>query len=59
MYVELVILFYCVYKFFRGDNFRMEYARLGNVRSILSPDVNVMALTATQPTRCEKRFVIL
>ena len=56
MYVELVILFYCVYKFFRGDNFRMEYARLGNVRSILSPDVNVMALTATATNTLRKEI---
>lgn len=32
---------------FRGDDFRKEYSRLGDVRSILPPKVNVMALTAT------------
>ena len=31
----------------RGEKFRTEYSRLGNMRSILSPSVNVMALTAT------------
>ena len=31
----------------RGEEFRKEYARLGDVRSILSPSVNIMALTAT------------
>ena len=33
--------------YYRGDDFRKEYARLGDVRSILSATVNVMALTAT------------
>lgn len=31
----------------RGEEFRKEYSRLGEIRSILSQDVNVMALTAT------------
>ena len=31
----------------RGETFRKEYARLGEMRSILRADVNVMALTAT------------
>ena len=35
---------------YRGDQFRREYARLGNVRSILSPSVHVMAMTATATT---------
>lgn len=40
----------------RGDKFRMEYACLGNVRSILSPDVNVMALTATATNTLQKEI---
>ena len=32
---------------YRGDEFRKEYSRLGEVRSILPQNVNVMALTAT------------
>ena len=31
----------------RGDDFRKEYSRLGEIRSILSKDVHIMALTAT------------
>ena len=31
----------------RGQEFRKEYSRLGEIRSILSNKVNVMALTAT------------
>ena len=33
--------------FCRGDEFRKEYSRLGEMRSILSGDVHLMALTAT------------
>ena len=44
-----------VFIFCRGDKFRVEFARLGEVRSLIPPNVNVMALTATatQPTRKE------
>ena len=31
----------------RGDDFRVEFSRLGEVRSLIPKDVNVMALTAT------------
>ena len=31
----------------RGDSFRTEFSRLGEIRSILPPDTHVMALTAT------------
>lgn len=34
----------------------MEYTRLGNVQSILSPDVNVMALTATATNMLRKEI---
>ena len=40
---------------YRGDNLRMEYPRLGNVRSILS-DVNVMPLTATATNTLRKEI---
>ena len=33
----------------RGDEFRKEFSRLGEVRSILPSNVNVLALTATAP----------
>jgi bloom syndrome protein len=32
---------------FRGDDFRMAYAHIGDLRSILPSSVNIMALTAT------------
>ena len=31
----------------RGDDFRLEYAKLQQIRSILHPSVHIMALTAT------------
>lgn len=40
---------------YRGGDFRTDYARLGEIQSILSPDVNMMAVTATatqQLRRC-------
>ena len=37
----------CVGAMCRGDDFRKEYSRLGEVRSILPQNVHVMALTAT------------
>ena len=36
----------CVHNY-RGDEFRKDYARLGEMRSVLSATVNIMALTAT------------
>ena len=33
--------------FYRGDDFRVEYSKLQQIRSILNPNVRVMALTAT------------
>lgn len=32
---------------YRGEEFRTEYARLGEMRSVFSSNVNIMALTAT------------
>lgn len=32
---------------FRGDKFHLSYAPLGDIRSLLPSDVNIMALTAT------------
>ena len=34
---------------YRGDEFRNKFSRLGEVRSILPSNVNVLALTATAP----------
>ena len=39
------MLFYSVTS--RGDNFRVAFAKLGTLRSILPNSVNVMALTVT------------
>ena len=41
-YSELVFLVIC-----RGDFFRCEFSMLGEVRSHISPDVHIMAVTAT------------
>ncbi len=35
----------------RGDAFRVDFAHLGEVRSLIPRHVNVMALTATVATR--------
>ena len=35
------------YLYFRGDCFRREFSRLGELRSVIPENVNVMALTAT------------
>ena len=33
--------------FFRGDNFRVAFAEIGSLRSLITPSVHVLALTAT------------
>ncbi len=38
----------------RGDNFRKEFSHLGEVRSILPPTVNILALTATATRTMQK-----
>lgn len=43
----------------RGHNFRTEYSRLGEVRSILPRGVNVMALTATATKTLRKDVIDL
>lgn len=40
----------------RGDTFRREFSNLGEVRSLLSQDVNVMALTATATKTSRKEI---
>ena len=40
--------------FFRGETFRKEFANLGEVRSIIPPEVKVMALTATATVQTRK-----
>ena len=42
-------LLLCTFRFTscRGDDFRVEFSRLGEVRSLIPKDVNIMALTVT------------
>jgi superfamily II DNA helicase RecQ len=40
-------LFLCL---FRGDDFRKDYAQLGDLRSILPSHINTIGLTADMPT---------
>ena len=35
--------------FFRGKEFRTDFARIGEIRSLLPQNTNLMALTATAP----------
>ena len=42
-----MLFFNNVVLFNRGDDFREDFARLGEIRSIIPSHVNVMALTAT------------
>ena len=41
----------------RGDYFRIEFARLGEIRSILPPHTRVMALTATASVQLRASIV--
>lgn len=43
----MFLFFFLLVHTYRGDDFRTEYARLNEIRSILPHNVNVMALTAT------------
>ena len=43
--------------FYRGDEFRVEFARLGEVRSLIPKYVNILALTATA-TKSTREVVI-
>ena len=42
--LTVIISIFCAY---RGETFRKAFSKIGEVRSLLSPEVNVMALTAT------------
>lgn len=48
IYIIIIMTLYC---FCRGKTFRMDYDRLGELRSVLPSPVPVMALTAT--SSCE------
>ena len=45
--MQVIHLEFFLFIFCRGEQFRKEYSRLSEVRSILPRNVNVMALTAT------------
>ena len=50
----MALLMFTAYAIFcRGDSFREEYSKLGELRSIVRDEVNFMALTATasRPTK--------
>ena len=40
--------------FYRGDNFRVAFSHIGDLRSILPDDVRILALTATSTTEILK-----
>lgn len=42
---------------FRGDRFRVDFARLGEVRSLIPPHVHILALTATA-TKATRKIVM-
>ena len=44
--IQLAIPLFCFF-ICRGDTFRWSFSRLGEIRSIIPPSINVMALTAT------------
>ena len=45
-----------IYFILRGEEFREENARLGDVRSILSATVNIVALTATATKKLQEQI---
>ena len=53
-----VLLFIlCSICFHRGESFRREFSRLGEVRSVIPEHVNVMALTATATTSSRAEII--
>ena len=40
-----------MFVFYRGEGFRPAFSKLGEIRSLLKPDVHVLAMTATAETR--------
>ena len=45
------------YLYFRGDCFRREFSRLGELRSVIPENVNVMALTATATVSTRREII--
>ena len=47
----------CMHALCRGDSFRMEFSHLGEIRSIVPRDVDLMALTAIA-TLSTRKYII-
>ena len=47
------------YHYCRGQYFRREFSNLGQVRSLIPPTVNIMALTATATTQTQNKIVAI
>ena len=45
------------YLYFRGDCFRREFSRLGELHSVIPENVNVMALTATATVSTRREII--
>lgn len=43
MIINIIVILYCI----GGEDFRLEYSYLRELRNIMAPSVNIMALTAT------------
>ena len=46
-----------LFRLYRGDSFRKDFSRIGNVRSLLPSNVRIMALTATATADTRKQVV--
>ena len=53
LYARTSVCFYSVH-FFRGKEFRTDFARIGEIRSLLPQNTNLMALTATANVETRK-----
>ena len=41
---------------FRGDNFRQEFSNLGEIRRLIPPNINLLALTATATVTTRRKI---
>ena len=44
---DAILSGFTVFLLYRGDDFRTDYRRIGELRALIPPSVHVMALTAT------------
>ena len=54
-YMHIQDSYYCVC-IFRGDNFRQEFSNLGEIRCLIPPSINLLALTATATVTTRKKI---